>query len=292
MQLFRSAVCVAGMALAACGVDDAQEGVQVEVPHEESAARDIPSGDIQSDESELISPEEASLLTVANDATIEQLVTAGIDASVAERIVAYRNGPDAQLFTEDDQMFETLDEVQAALPEGDLSTLTLLFEASKKLGIAPPELHATTMQQLPMFVNCDSLSESDRLDAVERGECPRVQDGLSENQTPRGMFVKATCGSAWMFARRLPGKRIKLSYGVSSTKGIIVFVRATATRVNLVSGRSARKSHTHPWYKTTWKADHSGWIGQGRSCGWLTGNVLVASASCSIAQPFDCTDIW
>lgn len=84
---------------------------------------------------EMSEVEKSAVLEVANTASFEELdVAAGLDRRAAENIVAHRDGADALLGTGDDDLFDSVDELDAVKWVG-AATLAQLVAYAESLGL-------------------------------------------------------------------------------------------------------------------------------------------------------------
>ena len=81
----------------------------------------------------------------------------------------------------------------------------------------------------PMTIDCDTFSEADRVRAVEENLnlCGALSDDPGASAA-RGQTT-GDCGTSSIYVDRNSGGRLRISYGMHSTKGVIVTRSLTAT---------------------------------------------------------------
>ncbi len=131
-----------------------------------------PDGKTDTGEVEEGSSHACGVLALANEATVAVLddsppENVGLDSRAANNIVAYRLGDDGEPGTEDDEVFDTLRELDAVFYVGPMAFRRLLTYATDQGYVAACE--SEMVDQWGFFAIGDSRSKPHVLEAIARG---------------------------------------------------------------------------------------------------------------------------
>jgi hypothetical protein len=245
------------------------------------------------------SPETAGVLLAVNStsaASLEQ--DAKLAPELVQSIERHRVGPDGIFGTEDDDLFESFDQLANIGGFDEQACVKLVALAKQEGTLSEEETTSSALSAAPangtLELDCTDLTPAARNYAVQHGYCPgSTSSGGTVTQAPQGTVV-GNCGSSYLNmgdVLRNHGQT-RFQFGGHSTRGSIVAAHYRIPWLNYDHLNRGALTGTHFQFNASWDQIRYANTRNGLVCGNLFGYVILWwGGRCNLGGAGSCGEI-